>query len=122
MSSAMIVSWYATESVTTGPPRVRGSSHCHSSRRPRPCPACHRRRPDGVRPTSLSQRPEMRDNHKRADGVRSPGERGISMKTSRSGREAGIESAVLDLGDVPLSELRTLDGSELRKALRHAAE
>jgi hypothetical protein len=44
------------------------------------------------------------------------------MKTSRSGREAGIESAVLDLGDVPLSELRTLDGGELRKALRHAAE
>jgi hypothetical protein len=44
------------------------------------------------------------------------------MHAARSGREAGIESAVLDLGAVPLSELRTLDGSELRKALRHAAE
>jgi hypothetical protein len=44
------------------------------------------------------------------------------MQASRSGREEGIESAVLDLGAVPLSELRTLDGSELRKALRHAAE
>jgi hypothetical protein len=44
------------------------------------------------------------------------------MQDARSGREAGIESAVLDLGAVPLSELRTLDGSELRKALRHAAE
>jgi hypothetical protein len=44
------------------------------------------------------------------------------MHAARSGTEAGIESAVLDLGAVPLSELRTLDGSELRKALRHAAE
>jgi len=44
------------------------------------------------------------------------------MQSARSGREAGIESAVLDLGGVPLSELRTLDGSELREALRHAAE
>jgi hypothetical protein len=44
------------------------------------------------------------------------------MQASRSGREAGIESAVLDLGAVSLSELRTLDGCELRKALRHAAE
>ncbi|MEA5358367.1 hypothetical protein VA596_02375 [Amycolatopsis sp., V23-08] len=44
------------------------------------------------------------------------------MQSARSGTEAGIESAVLDLGAVPLSELRTLDGSELRKALRHAAE
>ena len=44
------------------------------------------------------------------------------MQSARSGREAGIESAVLDLGGVPLSELRTLDGSELRKALRHVTE
>jgi hypothetical protein len=44
------------------------------------------------------------------------------MQAARCSREAGIESAVLDLGAVPLSELRTLDGSELRKALRHAAE
>jgi hypothetical protein len=44
------------------------------------------------------------------------------MQAARSSREAGIESAVLDLGAVPLSELRTLDGSELRKALRHVAE
>lgn len=64
----------------------------------------------------------MRDNTKRADGVRSPCERGIAMQAARRGREAGIESPVLDLGAVPLSELRTLDGSELRKALRHAAE
>ncbi|WP_143268601.1 hypothetical protein [Amycolatopsis vastitatis] len=64
----------------------------------------------------------MRDNLKRADGVRSLCERGIAMQASRSGKEAGIESAVLDLGGVSLSELRTLDGCELRKALRHAAE
>ena len=64
----------------------------------------------------------MRDNTQRADGVRSPCERGIVMQAARSGKEAGIESAVLDLGAVPLSELRTLDVSELRKALRHAAE
>jgi hypothetical protein len=44
------------------------------------------------------------------------------MQASCSGGEAGIESAVLDLGGVSLSELRTLDGNELRKALRHAAE
>lgn len=44
------------------------------------------------------------------------------MQDARSGREAGIDSAVLDLGAIPLSELRTLDGGELRKALRHAAE
>ncbi|WP_326944218.1 hypothetical protein OG439_30570 [Amycolatopsis sp. NBC_01307] len=44
------------------------------------------------------------------------------MQASRSDGEAGIESAVLDLGAVPLSELRTLESSELRKALRHAAE
>jgi hypothetical protein len=40
----------------------------------------------------------------------------------RSGREAGIESELLDLGGVSLARLRTLDGSELRKALRHAVE
>jgi FXSXX-COOH protein len=44
------------------------------------------------------------------------------MHAARSSTEAGIESAVLDLGGVPLSELRTLDGSELREALRHVTE
>lgn len=40
----------------------------------------------------------------------------------RSGREAGIESELLDLGGVSLARLRTLDGSEVRRALRHAVE
>lgn len=40
----------------------------------------------------------------------------------RPGGEAGIESELLDLGGVSLARLRTLDGSELRKALRHAVE
>ncbi|QKV78424.1 hypothetical protein [Amycolatopsis sp. Hca4] len=44
------------------------------------------------------------------------------MDAPRSGREAGIESELLDLGEVPLSKLRNLDGDELRNALSHAAD
>lgn len=44
------------------------------------------------------------------------------MQASRSGSGEGIESELLDLGGVPLSKLRTLDGGELRNALEHAAE
>lgn len=44
------------------------------------------------------------------------------MQPPRSGGEAGIESELLDLGGVSLSRLRTLDGGELRRALRHAVE
>jgi hypothetical protein len=44
------------------------------------------------------------------------------MQAPHSGGEAGIQSELIDLGEVPLSKLRTLDGSELRSALRHAVE
>jgi hypothetical protein len=44
------------------------------------------------------------------------------MQAARSGTDDGIESELVDLGGVPLSKLRTLDGSELRNALRHAVE
>lgn len=64
----------------------------------------------------------MRDNAKRADGVRSPFERGIEMQVPHSSGDAGIESELLDLGEVPLSRLRTLDGSELRSSVRHVVE
>jgi len=40
----------------------------------------------------------------------------------RSGGEAGIESELLDLSEVSLARLRTLDGSQLRHALRHTME
>jgi hypothetical protein len=45
-----------------------------------------------------------------------------AMQAARTGADAGIESELLDLGGVSLSRLRTLDNSELRKALRHAVE
>jgi hypothetical protein len=65
----------------------------------------------------------MRDNAKRADGVRSPCERGMVMQqVPRADGEAGIESELIDLGEVPLTRLRTLDARELRNALRHAVE
>ncbi|MEV6619724.1 hypothetical protein AB0M83_20785 [Amycolatopsis sp. NPDC051106] len=44
------------------------------------------------------------------------------MQAPRSDREAGVESELLDLGEVSLAQLRTLDSSELRKAIRHAVE
>lgn len=44
------------------------------------------------------------------------------MQAARSGAEDGIESELLDLGGVSLTRLRTLDGGELRKSLRHAVE
>ncbi|MEU8636962.1 hypothetical protein AB0C38_32720 [Amycolatopsis sp. NPDC048633] len=44
------------------------------------------------------------------------------MQAPRSGREAGIESELLDLGEVSLTRLRTLDSSEIRQAIRHAVE
>lgn len=44
------------------------------------------------------------------------------MQAARSGADDGIESELPDLGGVSLTRLRTLDGSEMRKALRHAAE
>ncbi|MDS0137279.1 MULTISPECIES: hypothetical protein [unclassified Amycolatopsis] len=64
----------------------------------------------------------MRDNAKRADGVRSPREREIVMQVPTWAGDAGIESKLLDLGEVPLSRLRTLDGTELQSSLRYAAE
>lgn len=44
------------------------------------------------------------------------------MQTARSGSEEGIESELVDLGGVPLARLRTLEGRELRNALRHAVD
>ncbi|WP_410567700.1 hypothetical protein [Amycolatopsis sp. cmx-4-61] len=44
------------------------------------------------------------------------------MQTPNPDGEAGIDSELLDLGGVPLSLLRTLDGRELRNALEHAAD
>jgi len=44
------------------------------------------------------------------------------MQAARSGADAGIESELLDLDGVSLTRLRTLDGSELRRALQHAVE
>ncbi len=44
------------------------------------------------------------------------------MQAPRSGREAGIESELLDLGEVTLTRLRTLDSHKLRAAIRHAVE
>jgi hypothetical protein len=45
-----------------------------------------------------------------------------AMQAARSGAEEGIESELLDLDGVSLTRLRTLDGGELRKSLRHAVE
>jgi hypothetical protein len=45
-----------------------------------------------------------------------------AMQAARSGAEEGIESELLDLGGVSLTRLRTLDGREMRRALRHAVE
>jgi hypothetical protein len=44
------------------------------------------------------------------------------MQAPRSGGEAGVESQLLDLGEVSLTRLRTLDSRELRQAVRHAVE
>ncbi|MGW3958593.1 hypothetical protein ACWED2_02145 [Amycolatopsis sp. NPDC005003] len=44
------------------------------------------------------------------------------MQAARSGAEDGIESELVDLGGVSLTRLRTLDGGEMRRALRHAVE
>ena len=44
------------------------------------------------------------------------------MQAARSGAEDGIESELVDLGGVSLTRLRTLDGGDMRKALRHAVE
>ncbi|MFT7869964.1 MULTISPECIES: hypothetical protein [Amycolatopsis] len=44
------------------------------------------------------------------------------MQAARSGAEDGFESELVDLGGVSLARLRTLDGGEMRKALRHAVE
>jgi len=44
------------------------------------------------------------------------------MQAPRSVRETGIESELLDLGGVSLTRLRTMDGRELRRSLRHAVE
>ncbi|GLY34809.1 hypothetical protein Amsp01_008330 [Amycolatopsis sp. NBRC 101858] len=44
------------------------------------------------------------------------------MQAARAGVEQGIESELVDLGGVSLARLRTLDGGEMRKALRHAVE
>ncbi|MEV6877015.1 hypothetical protein [Amycolatopsis sp. NPDC051128] len=44
------------------------------------------------------------------------------MQAARSGAEEGIESELLDLGGVSLTRLRTIDGGEMRKAVRHAVE
>lgn len=64
----------------------------------------------------------MRDNAMRADGASFSLREGILMQAPRSGREAGVESELLDLGEVSLAQLRTLDSSELRKAIRHTVE
>ncbi|HKN55517.1 MAG TPA: hypothetical protein VJX66_23680 [Amycolatopsis sp.] len=44
------------------------------------------------------------------------------MQAPRSVQEAGIESELLDLSGVSLTRLRTLDGGQLRRSLRHAVE
>ena len=44
------------------------------------------------------------------------------MQAARSGADAEIESELLDLGGVSITRLRTLDGGEIRRALRHAVE
>lgn len=44
------------------------------------------------------------------------------MQAPRSGREAEVESELLDLSGVSLARLRTLDSGELRQAMRHAVE
>ncbi|WP_410640780.1 hypothetical protein [Amycolatopsis sp. lyj-346] len=79
-------------------------------------------RPNGALRPSLSQLPDMRDNAKRADGVRSPCEKGSVMQEARSGAEDGIESELVDLGGVSLIRLRTLGGGEMRRALQHAVD
>jgi len=44
------------------------------------------------------------------------------MQAACSDADAGIESELLDLGGVSITRLRTLDGGEIRRALRHAVE
>jgi len=44
------------------------------------------------------------------------------MQAARSGAEDGIESELVDLGGVSLTRLRTLEGGEMRRAVRHAVE
>ena len=44
------------------------------------------------------------------------------MQAARSDADAGIESELLDLCSVSITRLRTLDGGEIRRALRHAVE
>ena len=58
----------------------------------------------------------------RVDVARSPARGEIVTQTPRSVREAGIESELLDLGGVSLTRLRTMEGRELRRSLRHAVE
>ncbi|MEU4246490.1 hypothetical protein AB0F15_03680 [Amycolatopsis sp. NPDC026612] len=44
------------------------------------------------------------------------------MQAARSGAEEGIESELIDLSGVSLTRLRTLEGGEMRRSLRHAVE
>jgi hypothetical protein len=44
------------------------------------------------------------------------------MQSPHSASREGIESELLDLGDVSLARLRTLDDQMLRHALQHAVE
>lgn len=44
------------------------------------------------------------------------------MGLSTMDREPGFESSLIDLDDVPLAVLRTLDGAALYRSLRHAVE